>query len=470
MIKILMATGQDVINKVISANPEYTMSGIATHRSEIRDIIKDRNPNTIMIGKNLPGMEPINEIIKDIIIEHPEIRIIYLVGQVDMTDEDSVDELADLAMRGVYDLILTNKLKRNDLYHAIDDEKTEEDVRFIIEKSSKFATEEIIDSEIMLEEIEETEERKADTMDNLFVISSIKPGTGKSFLSSNIATAIAQFGVRKADGQRPNVAIVEGDLQNLSIGTLLQVEDDKKNLKHALDKIATIIDKDGTVIGDVVEKEEVLREIKKSFVPYSKVKNLHCLVGSQFEFEDVEDVSMHHFAFLIDAIADEFDVIIVDSNSALTHVTSVPLLIKSKKIYYVINLDFNNIRNNKRYQTTLNNLEVGQKVGYILNEDMPKKVEGEGEEELLFHAEHLEDAGFQLEAKVPAITKSVFLNRLFSGTPIVLDRESTTEAARNEILKVANQIYPIEGLGMKEESAVVDKPKKKGLFKGKKNQ
>ena len=57
------------------------------------------------------------------------------------------------------------------------------------------------------------------------MISSIKPGCGKSFVSTNVATAIAKFGDKK-DGRQPRVCILEADLQTLSVGTLLSLEDD----------------------------------------------------------------------------------------------------------------------------------------------------------------------------------------------------------------------------------------------------
>ncbi len=301
---------------------------------------------------------------------------------------------------------------------------------------------------------------------NLAIMSSIKPGTGKSFLSVNVATAIAAYGKKTAKGQRPKVALIEGDLQNLSIGTLLQIEDSKKNLKNVMKRIAEIVTKEGEFIGTPYQVEEINSYIKSSFLPYGKLKNLLCLVGSQLSFEEIEDIAPHYYTYLVEAIAPEFDVVIVDTNSALTHVTTYPLLQMAKNCFYILNLDFNNIRNNTRYRETLQNIGVLDKVKYILNEDLTKEIIKNQKEDLLYTSEHLAESGFNLVAKVPLIDKSIFLNRLYNGTPVVLDENNKdTALAKKELLKVANEIYPIEGFDSSKEKIKGNKETKKGFFR-----
>lgn len=301
---------------------------------------------------------------------------------------------------------------------------------------------------------------------NLAIMSSIKPGTGKSFLSVNVATAIAAYGKKTAKGQRPKVALIEGDLQNLSIGTLLQIEDSKKNLKNVMKRIAEIVTKEGEFIGTPYQVEEINSYIKSSFLPYGKLKNLLCLVGSQLSFEEIEDIAPHYYTYLVEAIAPEFDVVIVDTNSALTHVTTYPLLQMAKNCFYILNLDFNNIRNNTRYRETLQNIGVLNKVKYILNEDLTKEIIKNQKEDLLYTSEHLAESGFKLIAKVPLIDKSIFLNRLYNGTPVVLDENNKdTALAKKELLKVANEIYPIEGFDSSNEKIKGNKETKKGFFR-----
>ena len=179
------------------------------------------------------------------------------------------------------------------------------------------------------------------------------------------------------------------------------------------------------------------------------------MVGSQLTLKELEGITNYHYIYLVDAIVDEFDVLIVDSNSSLTHVTTFPLLYMAKNCYYVLNLDFNNVRNNIRYREVLREIGIFDKVRYVLNEDISNDVKSESTgtaiEELMFTADHLEDSGFKLEARIPVIPKTVFLNRLYEGTPIVLDEKKSTEHIRYELLKVANQIYPIKNFSEIEE-------------------
>lgn len=131
------------------------------------------------------------------------------------------------------------------------------------------------------------------------------------------------------------------------------------------------------------------------------MQNLEALVGSQLTMSEIEDIKPFHYIYLIEAIVDEYDVIIIDTNSSLAHVTTYPLLRLSNTAYYIINLDFNNVRNNARYKETLKDLDVLDRVKYILNEDIEEtgaSNENEGEK-LIFTSEHLSQTGFDVDVK-----------------------------------------------------------------------
>lgn len=303
--------------------------------------------------------------------------------------------------------------------------------------------------------------------ENLFVVSSIKPGTGKSFLSANLATAIAKYGALNEKGKKPSVALIEGDLQNLSIGTLLHIEDEKKNLRTAMKKIDLVLSKDGTFIGNMETVEEVSNFIDACLLPYKPAPNLKALVGSQLRFDEIENIQDFHYEYLIDSIIDKFDVVIVDTNSSIAHVSTYSLLKKANKCFYVLNLDYNNVRNNVRYKETLKEMGIYHKVRYVLNEDIVNR-KIEDEENLIFTSKHLEEIGFDLDAKIPELPKPVFLNRLYAGTPVVLDKNvKHTEKVKYELLKAANQVYPIENLDKYNIVEVEDKRKKLKIRKGK---
>lgn len=282
----------------------------------------------------------------------------------------------------------------------------------------------------------------------LFVISSIKPGSGKSFISSNLATAIAEFGQPGPDGRKPNVALIEGDLQNLSIGTILGIKEDRKhNLKTAIEKIDSVIDARTGDLRPGVEPmhlDEVDSFIRDCFKEFKNVRNLKTLVGSQFAPDELALVTKHHYRYLLEAIVDIFDVVIVDTNSSLHHVTTEPLLQLANQIFYVLNLDFNNVHNNHRYRAKLVSMGIGDKIKYILNEDVSQNKDNK--EPLIFGPEQLAESGFRLTGCVPAIDKAVFLNRLHDNTPVVIDNAKVTLKARLELCRIAENIWPLDNI------------------------
>ena len=461
--RVLLATGQKLIDEAVSRFENYEVLERVEYKEFVAEQMAVYNPDILLIGEGLSGQESTIEIIMRMIKDYPKARIIYLAGYVDVRDEAKMNSLGILVMAGVYDISHEETLTSPALKNIFEHPRTYEQMSYLVKKvgskKKKMVNFEIPDDEVRTD---------SDIYKNLFVVSSIKPGTGKSFLSSNIAAAIAAYGTN-VNGRKPKVALIEGDLQNLSIGTLLQIEDDKKNIKTAMDKISTVLSEKGEMVGNIQETEDVERFVLSCFKPYSRLKNLEALVGSNLTLSQLENIKPYHYVYLIESILKEFDVIIVDTNSSLTHVTTYPLLHMAKACYYVINLDFNNIRNNSRYQDVLQEIEVLDKVKYVLNEDFTQDESyksSENPEELIFTADHLDDSSFKLEGRIPTITKSVFLNRLFEGIPIVLDDNKYTLKARYELMKVANQIHPIKNFDKLEQEVLrYEKSKKrKGFF------
>lgn len=466
--RVLLATGQDAMNLAIEKMNDYTIIGIIHSREDLYESCKGyNNIEILLVSENLSGEVPLAKPLLKILKQFTNIRIIYLAGEIDFSNEGRVNSLAMLAMTGIHDIIYEKKITLSMLRDIFKNPKDEKYVEHIIKKSNEIMSRnETSNVDFIIPE--EYDEKEDDIRNNLHVISSIKPGTGKSFLSTNIAAAIAQYGIDTKDGKRPKVGLIEADLQNLSLGTLLQIEDDKNNLKTVMQKISSIVTSSGDFIGNPKETEEVNDYIKNCFISYYRVKNLKALVGSQLTLDELEEITNYHYIYLIDAITEEFDVLIVDSNSALTHITTYPLLHMAKSCYYIINLDFNNVRNNIRYREMLKELGIKDKVRYVLNEDLVEGTyEKDSSEELIFTSDHLEDSGFKLEAKIPTIPKVIFLNRLYEGTPIVLDEKKSTEYIRFELLKVANQIYPIKNFSKIEEDMLKNRQgRRRGFFRG----
>lgn len=443
MQKIIVATGipeyDNGIRKI--EGYEYVPINIG-FKSELYEACVNFKPDILIISEKLSGDELLSGIAIDIKQKLPNIRIIYLAGSVDLNNMNKINKLGAMVLAGIYDIITERKVNKGLIKSILESPKAKSDVEYLL----RYFIEKKKDNDINMEYEEEIAETEIidDYYKNVFMVSSIKPGTGKSFVSTNIATCLAKYG-EEINGHPPKVAIIEGDLQTLSVGTLLAIEDDKHNLKTVMDKIATIISPDGNFVNDDLKINEVNEYILNAFKPYSKCKNLYALVGSQLTMEEIEDISPLYYSYLIDIVSQKFDYVIIDSNSSLLHVTTYPLLSMVNKSYYILNLDFNNARNNMRYRHTLKNLGVYDKVKYILNEDLTDSPDNV--EKLQFDSNVLSES-FELEAKIPIIPKAIFLNRLWQGTPIILDDTDYTLKARYELSKVSNQIHKIKNLDL----------------------
>lgn len=485
MQRIIMATGQSNIDRAVATIPDVQVLGALKIREQVPQAVSKITPDILIYAEVLPTEKNIDsvELLVAVKKRFPSIRIIYLPGPMYPEKEKDVERITKLAQVGIFDIFTKNGLNLSILRQYIEEPNTIENLEAFIQPKKKTQTmnentktlEEVkprfkenqnsnigsasinayvskeeakhLSREVMAEVTSDVENENI--LRSVYIISSIKPGTGKSFLSTNIATAISEYGQVGPNGEKPRVAIVEGDLQNLSIGTLLSVEDDKYNLKTAIEKIDTLLDpsknKDEwrTDI-EAYELDEVDRTIMKCFQPYYKANNLFVLVGSQFESRELEMVKGNHYVYLLETISKLFDVVIVDTNSSLNHVTTYPLLQLANQCYYVLNLDYNNIRNNHRYRQELVDLGIGDKVKYILNEDISQNMDNK--EELIFKPEDLIESGYRLEGCIPEIDKSIFLNRLHEGSPVILDNSKSTLKARYEISKIADSIWPMDNL------------------------
>ena len=467
MNKILLATGHESIDNATRKLQDYEFVGSIEYKKDLLEACSYYKPDIVLVSDFLTGKESLLEEMVMVRQNHPQIRIVYVTKTLDMKNKERVNQLGMLVLSGAYDILMERNLTINCIKNLWDSQRTKENVDYLLRNIRSTQADDVDEIQIETPDEEEVYDVEKYGYKNVYLVSSIKPGTGKSFASTNLATTIAKYG-KKKDGKAPKVGLIEADLQNLSVGTLLQIEDDKHNLKTVMEKIATIMTSDGRLIEDASKIEEVNRYIKSCFKSYYHCKNLEALVGSQLTMEEIEDIKPYHYIYLIEAIVDEYDVIIIDTNSSLAHVTTYPLLRLSNTAYYIINLDFNNVRNNARYKETLRDLEVLDRVKYILNEDIEDNGlsnDNEGEK-LIFTSEHLSQSGFDVDVKIPLLPKNIFLNRLYEGTPVVLDNKPNTLKARLEFAKMANQIWEMENLPfLEQEYNSIDKKKeKKGRF------
>ncbi len=483
MADVFLAIGHPQVHEIIKGFDNVSICGEVFSRMELFKTLGKTRPNILIVSEFLKEANELDLVsfLLQVRAKMPQTRIIYIAGNMEVSNPAHRQRIQSLVKAGVYDICTMSRISPRLLEMHINSPASIDSLSEWLDQPSQVAKVEppvvkkdshrpisattpkapmsepsigaFIDEEgakILSDQVMQVVQGQNEDdymIKNVFIVSSIKPGSGKSFLSTNIATAIAKYGAVGPHGRPPTVALIEGDLQNLSIGTLLSFQEDKHNLKTAIEKIDSILDKKKTGMKAGVTQqqiEEVDKFIKGCLKPYSKVKNLYALVGSQFQPDELRFVTKHHYIYLIETIAELVDVVIVDTNSALNHVTTYPLLQLANQCFYVLNLDYNNIHNNHRYRQKLSNMGIGGKLRYILNEDITQN--RDNKEKLIFGVEELIESGYDLVGRIPAIDKSVFLNRLHEGTPIILDDSNLTLKARWEIAKIANQIWPMTNL------------------------
>ena len=468
--KVLAATGIEALNDGVKTLEQCNVIAIANDSNAVYDKIEETHPQIVIISDWLSGEDSVTELLLDLKRQYNYIRFIYLAGQLDPRNQERIDELGRLVLSGIYDICISKNVNLEVIDNLIKNPKQEAAVSFLakIILNSANPSEFVKDDEV-LTGLSDAGKMIKGTMDNVYVFTSIKPGTGKSFLSVNTACAIAAYGKTKDDGEKPKVALIEADLQTLSIGTILDIkEDKKKNMKSAMEAISTIFDK-GNMIGDDNSVMLVNKVIRECMQPYGKIENLHVLTGSTLTPEEIDSLKItpEYYIYLLDIIRKEYDVVIIDTNSSMFHITTYPILQKAYRCYYILNLDINNIRNNLRYYGTLKKLGLVEKIRWILNENIENKKNtkenGTNIEKLEFTADEFEEQYFKLSVKVPSVPKTVFLNRLYNGTPVVLDKNiEYTKEVKLALMELANQVWDVS------EALEVEKhvKKNKGLFGG----
>lgn len=479
-LNVIVATGLPQINQAFFGNEKmqkiFNVLETVDNRNNIMNVI-EKHPETdiVLVSDGLTGKgKPLTQIMIDIHLEFRDVRVVYLTSEVKRSQmKVRMPQLGYLVRTRIYDIVAQTPITMKNIFDALIKPATKENVdwifKFIDAEEETSAPQEKV--EIFVENNDDESEAHRGAIKNLHVFSSIKPGTGKSFIAANVATAIAKYGKVNEKGERPRVALIDGDMQTLSIGTLLQVEDSKKNLKTVMDKIHLIQNDEGMEIDNPPLVAEVKSFVRNAFLPYSHIDNLHVLSGSNLDWREVQGFTAYNFTWLLQTIQSDYDVIIMDSSSSLAHVSTAPMMLLAQDLYYILNLDFNNIRNNSRYQQTLIQYGVFDKVKYILNENITKKAakEYESKEDLLFDSEAVAQNGFNLVGSIPIVEKTTFLNRIFQGVPIALDNQDHTLEARIELSRVANQIWEIDNLSYLEDKfdKILDQEnngKRRGLF------
>lgn len=452
--KVLDATGLEgvsrdlgTIGKLIDINIDLV--GTAKTKNALPQLIEQTSPEIVLISDSLFGDESNINLLSHLKASFPEVRYIYFVGEINhRRDSKRVNALGHLVLNGIYDII-EGDVNPNVVAEAILNPQTKE-------QAGKY-TADILDpaaeykaaarglkytsfSDIRLEEA---------ARDSVVAVWSTKPGTGKSFIAGGIALALALHSEKAL-----RIALIDGDMQTLSLGTNLGIEESKdKNLYVALKAVR---DLESVKKSDEEEQYRLRKIIKDCFVKYPKAPSLYTLTGSAYSPQEISKLEVDYgdYGTILEVAAEAFDIVIVDLNSNPLHQSSYVTWSSAKELIFVMNLDYNNVRNNIRYKELFKELNIADRVKYIVNQNVENTSDfaefGVLDEPLQFTADTIEEKKyFDIYKRVNNVPYSIQMNCQYRGEHIMLERltregKRKTAKARLAIMDMANDIYPLD--------------------------
>lgn len=434
-MNLFVVSNNESLIKVLSQNKDFNLIGCCKNKNEIKIEMNNINKKIDILlvhEKGTIGRGSTANILINIKKEEPLIRIIYLRGIIDLTNLIEVNEVISLIETGIYDIYLDNKIDVQILNSLLTTPKQRADVESIYEYREKLT--------IKDEPLEETEIKAITNPDieknNIIAINSSKPGSGKSFVSTNLATLIAKYGRVKNNLEPPSVLLLEGDIQTLSVKNLLNFTiNDAYSLGKVLSKISSIVSDRGEMSSDVNAIRNVNNFIKQSCIQHNEIKNLYGLVDSSNSLMFEDDINPYQYFYLLEVLSSMFDIVIVDCNSSIEHKTTGPIFQLCKQCFMVINDDYDSQRINQRHKEEYLKLNILNKMKYIVNRyDFSNK-----------NNENLEKI-FDIAGYLPALDNNVALNAIYNKKPVVLDKTFKTFKCRLEFTKIADQIYPMDNI------------------------
>jgi len=471
IFNILCATGEPKMDVLLSSDkyPNINVLASCKLKSEVLVFTKKYKPEIIMITDKLGGDEAIISMIINLKRRFPYTRIIYLAGGLDPKNTERRDALGALVLSGIYDIVIEKRLNIDVIIDIIENPKKYESVEYLTKGIISAKTEAYSAfAGLEYEDYGELDEIR-NISNNIFVFTSIKPGTGKSFVAANAACALARYG-KDVNGHEIRVALIEADLQTLSIGTILNIkEDENYNLGTALWAVKSIFNRNN-IVADEATIQKVKKKIQNCMQPLPAQPNLHVLSGSMLTPEDIDALQVipEYYNFIMDVVRDQYDFLIIDLNSSIFHPTTFTLLQAAKNCFYILNLDYNNVRNNLRYKKTIAGFGIQNKIRYIMNQDightMDDELFGAAIEPLIFTTEKIQKQDyFDISVKIPMLPMTVFLNRQFDGNPVVFDNngERSIDRVRLALMKTASLISPMNEEVDRLEASL---NRKKGIF------
>lgn len=452
---IITASGQDYMDTVIFNFEEFEVLSKVDYREDLFEACKTLLPDILVVSDNIGGKSSLNKILIKLKVNFPNLRIVYFYGKVDFSDTISLSNLNLLIAAGIYDIITESAIEVELIRFVLNNPRSIENVDFLEAKNvesiygkrktsisvTHSSNDIVVDSSIY---------------QNLSTFMSTKGGTGKTFLLSNVAVAIASSGINTLKGVKPKIGIIDLDLAGFGITNVFDAENKEKNIIRASIEAQRIIKDDGTLNDNKSLKKEVIDSIKKMFVPTSKYPNISILGGPERDFyeNDSYEFTNNDIVFIIESVIDDFDVLLIDMNTDWEFTKVFPLFSMSRDVYSIIEMDFRAFKAQTRQETHISDYLSTKKIKYIFNKKLDDDMAS-------VSAKDIESTlGYSFLAKVPNIDRKEIFELDFNKEFIINKNKKDLLETRYEIFKIANDIWPIKNfdkLAQKMESIFTQK-------------
>lgn len=419
MQNIIVATKQEEIARVLERTPDFNIVGYFRDSKELENTFQDvfSKAEIFLATEDFECAD--TSIYNYLINIHNKynIRVVYLMGNEATSGIQKM--LRKMVANGIYDILIGSELEFTKVVNLIKEPRSLSDVEEILTSSG------------------------SEEYPNIFTIYSLKPGVGKTTLATNIAVAIAKYGdkkrLRSGKFVEPRVLLIDGDLEKLSVSTLLRANNYDRNMLTALQKIAKEIGDGSNPINDT-DFELIKNFVKSCLCRYKECDNLYIMGANQITQEELGRLAPVHFYLMVQTLVKAFDVIIIDSNSAFDHLTTAALFELSGNIFLILDNNYSNIQNNLSYIKKLADMGYDDKIKFIVNKDLTRESELSCLEDLEYDTSSIGD--LVIDYRIPFESIGVLRTIDYGGNLIVTSNKA--EKAKKVILDIADSIWKID--------------------------
>ena len=436
--KVITATGQDSFDLILKNFDEFEIVDTISYKKDLLESVEAHTPDILIITDNIGGKEYLYKLLIDLRVKYPNVRVVYFCGKIDFTDNIRLTCLNNLIAAGIYDIIDEPEIDVNLIRFILNNPRERSQLDYIESKyaESIYINRTINPIKFTYNALEEDDEIDSNVFRNLHVFIASKHGAGKSFILENMAIAIANMGINKK-GAKPRVAIIDFDFENFSISNSFDTFNDEKNVMKAIDEAQRIVTEYG-IKDNLSLQHEVVDNIKKMFVPTKKYSNIKILCGSNKVFKEEEYTKIRHndIVFIIETIVNDYDIILVDTNSDAEYSKIYPLFSMARNVYSVIEMNLNVFSGDSRLRGHIDTYLSSQKLKYILNKDI--------ENVSIKSSDIEEQLGYKFVAKVPCVPYEKMFEIACKKDFVINQNDKDLLKVRYELIKAANDVWPIK--------------------------